>query len=275
MFKVLSNKKIAESIYLMEIEAPFVAKRARAGQFLIIRVDEKGERIPLTVADRDDKNISVVYQVAGVTTHRMSEKKEGDFVRDVVGPLGHPTDIKKIGTVCCIGGGVGIAELYPVAKSYKEIGNKVIAVIGARNKDHIIFRDRLKKVSDEFFITTDDGSEGRKGFVSDVLKELIERDAVIDLIYSVGPAIMMKAVSDISKPCGIKTLVSLNTVLVDGTGMCGSCRISVGGETKFACVDGPEFDGHKVDFGELMSRQVLFREQEEHACKIRGIKKTN
>lgn len=271
MFKILSNEKIAPRIFRMEIEAALVAKKAKAGQFLMLRIDEKGERIPLTVAGNDDKNITIVYQTVGVTTHRLTEKKQGEYLLDVVGPLGHATELGQIGTVCCIGGGVGIAELYPVAKAYKDSGNKVITIIGARDKELVIYKDELKKISDEFFVTTDDGSDGEKGFVSNVLKRLIEAGQKIDLVYAVGPGIMMKVISEVTRPSKIKTIVSLNTVLVDGTGMCGSCRIEVGGETKFACVDGPEFDGHKVNFDELMARQGFFKEQEAHACKIRGI----
>ena len=273
MFNILSNKKIAPAIYKMEIEAPLVAKKARPGQFLMIRIDERGERIPLTIAGRGGDAVTIVYQAVGVTTQRLAEKKKNEYLLDVVGPLGHATDIGNIGTVCCIGGGVGIAELYPVVKAYSDAGNKVIVIIGARSKDLVIFKDELKHACARIFITTDDGTEGEKGFVSDVLKRLISGGENIGLVYAVGPAIMMKVVSDITRPYAIKTLVSLNTVLVDGTGMCGSCRIEVGGETKFACVDGPEFDGHKVNFKELMLRQGLFKEQEQHACKIRGIAK--
>lgn len=271
MFKILSNEKIAPAIFKMEMEAPLAAKKARAGQFLIIRIDEKGERIPLTIAGINESVITIVYQVAGVTTYKLAEKKKDESLLDVVGPLGHATDVKKVGVVCCVGGGVGIAELYPVAKAYKSAGNKVIAIIGARNKELIIFKDELREACDEVFITTDDGSEGEKGFVSNVLKRLIDSGTNIDIAYAVGPAIMMKAVAGLTRPYKIKTLASLNTVLVDGTGMCGSCRIEVGGETKFACVDGPEFDAHKVNFEELLARQSLFKEQERHACKIRGI----
>ena len=271
MHKILSNTKIAPALFKMELEAPLITKKAAAGQFVMVRIDEKGERIPLTIADRGKGTITIVYQVVGVTTHRLAEKKQGESLMDVVGPLGHKTDNKKMGTVCCIGGGVGIAELYPVVKAYKAAGNEVIVIVGARNKELVIFKDELSKACDKIFITTDDGSEGEKGFVSDVLKRLIASGKKIDLVYAVGPAIMMKVVADLTRPHKIKTLASLNTVLVDGTGMCGSCRIEVGGETKFACVDGPEFDAHQVNFKEMVSRQGLFKEQEKHACKIRGI----
>ncbi|MFA5389250.1 MAG: sulfide/dihydroorotate dehydrogenase-like FAD/NAD-binding protein [Candidatus Omnitrophota bacterium] len=271
MFKILSNENIAPNIFKMAIKAPLLAAKARAGQFMILRIDDKGERIPLTIADKDGENITIVYQVAGVTTHRLAEKKAGEAVSDVVGPLGHATDVKKIGTVCCVGGGVGIAELYPVAKAYKNAGNNVVVIIGARNKELLIFKKELTSLGVELHVVTDDGSDGEKGFVSDILKRLIDSGKKIDLVYAVGPGIMMEVVSNLTRPYGIKTLVSLNTVLVDGTGMCGSCRIQVGNETKFACVDGPEFDGHLVNFKELKARQGLFKEQEKHACKIRGI----
>ena len=273
MFNILLNDGIAPGVFRMKLESPLVARKASSGQFVVIRIDEKGERIPLTIADHDDKTITIVYQVVGVTTHRLSGKKRNEFLQDVAGPLGHGTEIKKIGTVCCVGGGVGIAELYPVAKSYKLAGNKVIAIIGARNKGLIIFRKELAEICDEMFVATDDGSEGEKGFISDVLERVIRSGEKIGLVYAVGPAIMMKVISDLTRPYNIKTIVSLNTVLVDGTGMCGSCRIDVGGKTKFVCVDGPEFDGHKINFEELMARQSLFKEGESHACKIRGILK--
>jgi len=271
MFKILSNTQIAPQVFKMELEVPLVARKVRPGQFVMIRIDEHGERIPLTIADRDAENITIVYQAVGVTTHRLTEKKKGEGLLDVVGPLGHETHLENAGTVCCVGGGVGIAELYPVAKAYKSSGNTVIAVIGARNKELVIFKEELRKVCDEVFITTDDGSEGEKGFVSGILNGLIESGRGIDLVYAVGPAIMMKVIADLTRPHGIKTIVSLNTVLVDGTGMCGSCRVDLGGKTKFVCVDGPEFDGHKVNFNELMARQGLFKEQEGHACRIKGI----
>lgn len=271
MFNVLRNEQIAPAIFKMVINAPLVAAKAKPGQFIIVRVDDKGERIPLTIADNDGKNITIVYQAVGVTTYKLAEKKSGEFVSDVVGPLGHATDIRKIGTVCCVGGGVGIAELYPVAKAYRDSGNNVIVIIGARNKELLIFKKELELLGIEIFIATDDGSAGEKGFVTDILNGLMSSGRKIDLVYAVGPGVMMEAVSNSTKQYAIKTLVSLNTVLVDGTGMCGSCRIQVGSETKFACVDGPEFDGHMVNFEELKARQDLFKEQERHACKIRGI----
>ncbi len=271
MFNIISNAKIAHGIFKMVIDAPLVAGKAKSGQFIMIRIDDRGERIPLTIADKNGRDITIVYQVVGVTTYRLSEKKAGEFISDVVGPLGHATDMKKIGTVCCVGGGVGIAELYPVARAYKNAGNSVIIIIGARDKELLIFKKELELLGAEMFVVTDDGSLGEKGFVTNVLKKLIGSGRIINLVYAVGPGVMMEAVSNLTKPYGVKTLVSLNTVLVDGTGMCGSCRIQVGTETKFACVDGPEFDGHLVNYKELKARQGLFKEQENHACKIRGI----
>lgn len=269
MFKILSNAQIAPGIFKMELEAPLVARKAGAGQFVMIRIDEEGERIPLTIANNDDKNITICYQVVGVTTYRLSGRRNGEGLLDVVGPLGHKTEVKKVGSVCCIGGGIGITEIYPVAKAYKSSGNKVIVIIGARNKELVIFKKELREVSDEVIITTDDGSEGKKGFTSGSLKMLIDSKKDIDLVYAVGPAMMMKVISDLTRPYEIKTIASLNTVLVDGTGMCGSCRIEVGGETKFVCVDGPEFDAHKVNFNQLMTRQSLFKDQEKHACQMK------
>ena len=271
MFKILYNEKIAPGIFKMVIDAPLIAAKAKPGQFIMIRIDEAGERIPLTIADIDGKNITIVYQAVGVTTYRLAEKKSKEFVSDVVGPLGHATDIRKIGVVCCVGGGVGIAELYPVAKAYKNAGNNVIVIVGARDKELLIFKKELELLGVEIFIITDNGSIGEKGFVTDVLKRVIDSGKKIDLVYAVGPGVMMEAISNLTKPYAIKTMVSLNTVLVDGTGMCGSCRVQVGDTTKFACVDGPEFDGHLVNFKELRIRQGLFKEQEKHACKIRNI----
>jgi len=271
MFNILSNENIAPAIFRMELEAPLIAGKAGPGQFLIIRIDDKGERIPLTIADHDERCVTIVYQVAGVTTHRLSEKKKGGYLADAVGPLGRATEIERVGNVCCIAGGVGIAEVYPVVRAHKSIGNHVLAILGARNKELIIFKSELEGLCDEIFITTDDGSLGEKGFVSGVLKRLIDSPRQMDLVYAVGPAIMMKVIADVTRPHDIKTLASLNTILVDGTGMCGSCRIDVGGDTKFVCVDGPEFDAHKVNFTELIARQGLFKRQEDHACKIRGI----
>src|SRR3990167_8758848 len=218
MFKILYNEKIAPGIFKMVIYAPLIAAKAKPGQFIMIRIDEAGERIPLTIADIDGKNITIVYQAVGVTTYRLAKKKNKEFVSVVVGPLGHATDIRKIGVVCCVGGGVGIAELYPVAKAYKNAGNNVIVIVGARDKELLIFKKELELLGVEIFIITDNGSIGEKGFVTDVLKRVIDSGKKIDLVYAVGPGVMMEAISNLTKPYAIKTMVSLNTVLVDGTG---------------------------------------------------------
>lgn len=263
MSRIIKKKILAPDIHLIELEAPVAAKKAKPGQFVVVRADEKGERIPLTIADSDSTKgtITIIFQVVGASTFVLSKFKEGDEILDLCAPLGKPADIKKFGTVLCIGGGVGIPEIYPVARAYKKTGNRVISILGSRSKDYILLEDKIKKVSDEYYITTDDGSAGRKGFVSDVLQEILEKEQV-DLVSAVGPTIMMKVVSDITRPRNIKTLVSLNPIMLDATGMCGVCRVTVGGETKFACVDGPEFDGHQVDFKELMSRQKIYLDME-------------
>lgn len=263
MHKIVKKKKIAENTNLFEIRAPVVAKKARPGQFVILRIGEKGERIPMTIVDFDRGmgTITIVAQGIGKTTTQLGNLGAGDSVVDLVGPLGHPTQIMKFGTVVLIGGGTGIACIYPIARDMKKAGNNVISIIGARNKDLLFFREEIKSFSSEFYITTDDGSEGQKGFVSNVLKKIMS-ERKINRVITIGPVIMMKVISELTEPSGIKTIVSLNPIMVDGTGMCGSCRVSVGGQTKLACVDGPEFDGHKVDFGEVIARLGMFREEE-------------
>jgi len=255
---------LTPNVKLFEVEAPAVARKARPGQFIILRIDEKGERIPITVVDSSPKDgtIILIAQEVGKTTRKLGTMKVGDEIADIVGPLGNPSEIKKYGQVVVIGGGVGIAEAYPEAKALKEAGNRVICIIGARNKDLLILEEEMNQVSDELHITTDDGTKGRKGFVTDVLKELISQKK-IDLVTAIGPTIMMKAVSEMTRPHGIKTIVNLNPIMLDGTGMCGVCRVTIGGETKFACVDGPSFDGHLVDFDELMARLRIYLEEEE------------
>ncbi len=272
MHKIIKKKKMAENTNLFEIRAPVVAKKARSGQFVILRVDENGERIPMTIVDfdRDRGTITIVAQEIGKTTTQLGKLGAGDSIVDLVGPLGHPSEIMIFGTVVLIGGGTGIACIYPIARDMKKAGNKVISIIGARNKDLLFFREEIKSFSSEFYITTDDGSEGQKGFVSDVLKKIMNEKKV-NRVITIGPVIMMKVVSELTEPSRIKTIVSLNPIMVDGTGMCGSCRVSVGGETKLACVDGPEFDGHKVDFNNLMLRNKMFCAEEKssmerHAC---------
>lgn len=270
MHKVLRKERLASTVYLIEVEAPLVAGRNKPGQFIVLRVNERGERIPLTIVDSSPErgSITLIFQVVGKTTRLLSELSEGDYVLDVVGPLGKPTEIERYGTVALVGGGVGIAEIYPEAKAFKAAGNEVIGVIGARTAELLILEEELRRVCDELYVATDDGSRGQRGFVSDALKRLIEEGKKIDLVYAVGPTMMMKAVSSLTKPYGIKTLVSLNPIMLDATGMCGACRVKVGGEIKFACVDGPEFDGHLVDFDLLMARQRMYLEEERRALEL-------
>jgi NAD(P)H-flavin reductase len=266
MYKIITKKELAPSIKSFTINAPLIAKKARPGQFIIIRIDERGERIPLTVADLDVQRgtITTIFLEVGKTTKQLGSLKEGDTLADVVGPLGNPTEIKKYGRIVCVGGGVGVAPLYLEAKALKNAGNEVISIIGARTEELLIFEEEMRQVSDEVHITTDDGSKGHHGFVTAVLQELIAKQK-IDMTLAVGPTVMMRAVAKVTKPHNIKTIVSLDPIIVDGTGMCGACRVVVGGETKFACVDGPEFDAHLVDFEELMNRQQTYLEEEKIA----------
>ena len=274
MYEIVEKKVLSENVKLMKIKAPLVAKKAKAGQFIILRIDETGERIPLTIADFDRKKgtITIIFMEVGKTTKKLGTLNVGDSVLNFAGPLGVSSEVKEYGTVVMIGGGVGIAPLYPVVKALKGEGNHVISILGARNKSLLMLEKEIDAVSDELFIATDDGSKGHKGFVSDVLQKLIDEKPRIDMVMAIGPVIMMKVVADLTKKYDIKTLVSLNPIMVDGTGMCGGCRVSVGGETKFACVDGPEFDGHLVDFKNLMLRNRRFVKEEDHACKIAGVK---
>lgn len=263
VYRIATRRTLAPNVKMFDVEAPTIARKARPGQFIILRIDERGERIPLTVVDSSprDGTINLIVQEVGKTTQKLGAMKEGDEIATIVGPLGNPSEIKNYGQVVVIGGGVGIAEAYPEAKALRKAGNRVSCIIGARNKDLLILEEEMQQVSDELHITTDDGSKGRKGFVTDVLKDLIGQEK-IDLVSAIGPTIMMKVVSDVTRPHGIKTHVSLNPIMLDGTGMCGVCRVTVGGETKFACVDGPTFDGHLVDFDELMARQKIYLEEE-------------
>jgi len=251
----------------MVIDAPLVARKAQPGEFIILRVTEDGERIPLTIQDfdREKGTISIIFQEVGVTTRDLGKLEAGEALKDFVGPLGRPTHIEKMGTVVCVGGGIGVAPIYPIARGLKEAGNKVISIIGSRTKDLLILEEEMKTASSELIITTDDGTYGRKGFVTQVLQELIEKGEPIAEVIAIGPVVMMRAVAETTRPFGVKTVVSLNPIMVDGTGMCGGCRVSVGEDTKFACVDGPEFDGHKVDFAGLMSRQKMYKTQEAQA----------
>lgn len=264
MYPILYNEDLATKIHLLKIGAPAVARKAKAGQFIVIRIDEKGERIPLTIADWDEKegSVTIVFMEVGTTTSRLAALKAGDSLLNFVGPLGQPTHIEKFGTVVCVGGGVGVAPIFPIARSLKSAGNKVISILGSRCQDILFWQDRLRSVSDELILTTDDGSCGLKGVVTVPLKGLLEGSNKVDRVIAIGPAVMMKFCSQTTQPFGVKTVVSLNSIMVDGTGMCGSCRVSVGGVTKFACVDGPEFDGHAVDWGLLATRQRMYVEEE-------------
>ncbi len=257
----------------MKIKAPLVAKKAQAGQFIILRIDEKGERIPLTIADydREKGTATVIFMEVGKTTKKLGALNAGESILNFAGPLGQPSEIEKFGTVVCIGGGVGIAPLYPIIRELKNAGNYVISVLGARNEKLLMLEKEIEELSDELYICTDDGSKGKKGFVSDVLQSLIDDGKKINIVWAIGPIIMMKVVANLTKKYDLKTIVSLNPIMVDGTGMCGGCRVSVGGQTKFACVDGPEFDGHLVDYDNLMLRNRRFIEEEKHACKIAGV----
>ena len=274
MFKILKKEEWSPSVFAMEIEAPRVAKKAKAGQFIVLRVDEEGERIPLTIADfnRETGAVLIVFQVIGASTMKLAALNAGDSIVDFVGPLGQPSEIEKFGTVVVVGGGIGVAPTYPIARAMKEAGNKVIAIMGAKTKDILIMEEEMKAVTDEVVVTTDDGSYGMKGFVTNAVQALVDRGEKIDQITAIGPVIMMKSVADATRDLGIRTIVSLNPIMVDGTGMCGGCRVQVGDETKFACVDGPEFDGHLVDFKGLMSRQRMYRDLEsqekDHVCNI-------
>lgn len=274
MFKILRKKKLNEQVFLMDIEAPFIAKKAHAGQFIIFRIDEKGERIPLTIADYDREagTVTIIYQAIGGSTKRLSELNEGDSILDFVGPLGTATHFEEgIRRVAVIGGGVGCAIAYPQAKMLHSKGIEVDLIAGFRSKDIVILEDEMKAVSTDLYIATDDGSYGKKGFVTDVLKELIDSGRKYDYVVAIGPVPMMKFVCKLTKEYDIKTIVSLNPIMIDGTGMCGGCRVTVDGKIKYACVDGPDFDGHLVDFDELMNRNSSYKEEEKnHVCRLTG-----
>lgn len=271
MFTVLTKKELAKGIGEITVQAPVIAAKARAGQFVSIVIDEKGERIPLTLADwdKDTGCITLIFQQAGFTTKKLCGLNTGDNIAHVLGPLGHPTEIENYGEAYCIGGGVGVAEVFPVSRALKEAGNRVIGIIGARSKDALILEDKMRSVCAELFIASDDGSYGRKGFVTDTLRDLfsvIEKSTHTKypgLVYAIGPVPMMKAVSGFTKNYQVKTIVSVNPIMVDATGMCGACRCTVAGKTVFGCVDGPDFDGHQIDFDELQKRLKLFEKEEE------------
>jgi glutamate synthase (NADPH/NADH) small chain len=273
--EIVEKEQLAPSIVRFRIFTPVVADAVQAGQFVVVRTDDYAERVPLTVADCDpeEKIITLIVQVVGTATQKMDAFEVGDVFLDVVGPLGRPTEIEKVGNVICIGGGVGVAPVYPITKALREAGNRILSIIGARTKDMLILEEEMRAISDDFFITTDDGTEGHHGFVTDELKRIIDEGIAIDLVVAIGPAIMMRAVAETTRPHEIKTIVSLNSLMVDGTGMCGGCRIKIGGVTKFVCVDGPEFDGHLVDFEELVQRSEMYAREEhramwDHACRM-------
>lgn len=274
MYRIVSKKSLNPTVTQMEIDAPFVAKKARAGQFVILRVDEDGERIPLTVAgyDRIKGTITIIFQIVGGTTERLNHKKEGEYIADFVGPLGRPTQVEGLKKVCVVGGGVGCAIALPVARALHEAGADVTAIVGFRNKDLVILEDEFKAYSSRFYMMTDDGSYGEKGNVCVPLKEILEKGERFDEVITIGPLIMMKFVCQTTKEYGVKTIASMNPIMIDGTGMCGCCRLTVGGEMKFACVDGPEFDGHLIDFDEAMSRSRSYADYEmrerEDACNL-------
>jgi len=278
--EIVEKRQLAPSITLFKLYVPDIAKKARPGQFVVLRADDYAERIPLTIADFDREKglVTVIFQVVGTSTQKLDKFQQGQIILDVVGPLGKPSHIEKFGTVVCVGGGVGVAPVYPIAKALFERGNEVINIIGSRTKEMLILEDEMKAISSELFVTTDDGTYGHHGFVTDVLKKLIADKKKIDLVIGIGPIIMMRAVAEVTRPHNIHTVVSLNTIMVDGTGMCGCCRTTVGGETKFVCVDGPEFDGHKVEFNELMMRGKMYNREErramwDHKCKLEAQEK--
>ena len=269
MFAIKENVALNDTVFRMRVEAPAVARKVQAGQFIMLRIDDTGERIPLTVADSDASNgtVTVIYQAVGATTRRLATLKSGDSLKDFVGPLGRATELNGVSRAIVIGGGVGCAIAYPIAKALHASGADTTVIAGFRSKDIVILEEELRAVSQQLYITTDDGSYGEKGLVTEVLSRLLSAGEY-DLVVAIGPIPMMKFVSLTTKPYGVKTLVSLNPIMIDGTGMCGGCRVTVGGEVKFACVDGPDFDGHLVDFDELMRRNRFYREEEAHACRM-------
>jgi len=263
VYEILLRDDLVPQIHLFKLNAPNVARKAQAGQFVIIRIDEQGERIPLTIADwnRDEGSVSVVFMEVGTTTHRLALLKAGDSIANFIGPLGLPTHIEEFGTVACVAGGFAVATIFPIARTMRKAGNRVISIMGARTKNLIFWEEELGNTSDQLIVTTDDGSYGRKGLVTEPLKELLEAGS-IDRVIAIGPSIMMKFAAKTTEPFGVKTIVSLNPIMVDGTGMCGCCRVSVDGQTRFTCVDGPDFDGHEVDWDLLLARQKIYLDEE-------------
>lgn len=277
MFRIIRKEILNPQVKLLEIEAPYVARKAEPGQFIILRVDKDGERVPFTIADydREKGTVTIIFQEVGASTQLLGQMKEGDEIEDFCGPLGVASHFEGVKRAAVIGGGLGTAIAYPQAKKLHSMGVSVDVIAGFRNKDIIILEKEMAAVSDRLIITTDDGSNGTKGFVSDILKKLLDEGAAYDVVIAIGPPIMMKVVCDVTKPSGIKTIVSLNPIMIDGTGMCGGCRVTVGGQTKFACVDGPDFDGHEVDFTELMRRLSMYKDSEKasierHRCRLEG-----
>ncbi len=272
MAEILKIEELSEHIFRVRLDAPRIAKKRKAGQFVIIRVSDQGERVPLTIANADSGEgwIEIIVQAVGDSTRELSSKQTGDSIADLVGPLGMPTEVKKVGRVLCIGGGVGVAPLYPIASAFAEAGNEVISIIGARSEDILILEDEMREISSELYVATDDGSKGHKGFVTDIFKQLSDQGMTFDEAVVVGPPIMMKFTSIMTVEAGIKTVVSLNPIMVDGTGMCGGCRVTVEGESKFACVDGPEFDASKVDWDGLLNRLAGYKKiaDAHHNCKV-------
>jgi len=267
LFEIVYKKQLSHTIALFKVKAPKIAEKRKAGQFIIIRINERGERIPLTIVDSDAKEgtISIISQEVGRTTELLGGLEKGDHILDVVGPLGKPVRIENFGTSVCIGGGIGTAPIYPIAQTLKAAGNKVVSIIGARTKDLLILEGEMVKTSDEIFVATDDGSYGHHGFVTQILQRMIDSAMRLDIVFAVGPLPMMNAVCNVTRPHKILTMVSLNPIMVDGTGMCGACRVTIGGKNRFVCVDGPEFDGHEVDFDELMRRNRSYYNEEKMA----------
>ena len=273
MFKIIEKKQLSADVFYFKVNAPEIARNRKAGQFVLVQIDvDYGERVPLTIADANAEEgwLVLVFQAVGATTLKLSRKNEGDEIAAILGPLGNPTHIEKKGTVVCVGGGIGVAPLHPIVQAHKAAGNKVIVIMGVRNKDLIIFEDEMRALADELYLMTDDGSAGEKGLVTEPLKKLCESDK-IDEVVAIGPPIMMKFCAATTEPFKVPTTVSLNTIMIDGTGMCGGCRVTIGGKTKFVCVDGPEFDGHQVDWANMMMRMKAFKEREAedlHKCRM-------
>ena len=274
MYKIIEKQQLSADVFFMRVMAPEIARNRKAGQFVLVQLDlEFGERVPLTIADANAEEgwIALVFQTVGATTLKLSRFNEGEEIAAILGPLGNPTHIEKVGTVVCVGGGIGVAPLYPIAQAYKAAGNKLIVIMGARNKELLIFEDKMRAIADELVIMTDDGSVGRKGLVTEPLKEYCDQNPKPDEVVAIGPPIMMKFCAATTKPYDVHTVVSLNTIMIDGTGMCGCCRVTVDGKTQFVCVDGPEFDGHLVDFDNMMLRMRSFKSREQddmHKCRM-------